>query len=215
MELARHNMVEQQIRPWEVIDPRVLDLIARAPREDYVPAAFRNLAFADMEIPLGRGQTMMAPKIEARLLQALEIGSKDKILEVGTGSGYLTSLLATLGGQVISVEIDAELSREAAAKLAAHGVKNVTLEVGDAANGWDKHAPYDVVVLTGSLPALPEALRASLTVGGRLFAVVGESPVMTARLVRRLGVNDWADTALFETELPRLANIRTTPKFVF
>jgi protein-L-isoaspartate(D-aspartate) O-methyltransferase len=215
MELARHNMVEQQIRPWEVLDARVLELIARAPREDYVPAAFRNLAFADMEIPLGRGQTMMAPKLEARLLQALEIGPKDKILEIGTGSGYLTSLLAVLGGQVFSVEIDTELSREAVARLAAHGVKNVMLEVGDAANGWDKHAPYDVIVLTGSVPVLPEALRASLAVGGRLFAVVGESPVMQARLVRRLGANEWSDTALFETDLPRLVNAKSTPKFVF
>jgi protein-L-isoaspartate(D-aspartate) O-methyltransferase len=193
----------------------VLDLIARAPREDYVPAAFRNLAFVDMEIPIGHGQVMMAPKLEARLLQALEIGSKDKILEVGTGSGYLTSLLAALGGQVISVEIDADFSREAAAKLAAHGVKNVTLEVGDAANGWDKHAPYDVIVLTGSVPALPEALRANLAAGGRLFAVVGESPVMEARLIRRLGANEWSDTALFETDLPRLVNVKPTPKFVF
>lgn len=215
IELARHNMVEQQVRPWEVFDQRVLELIARAPREDYVPAAYRNLAFVDMEIPLGHGQLMMAPKIEARLLQALEINPKDKILEVGTGSGYLASLLAALGGQVVSVEIDAGLSREATTRLAAHGVKNVTLEVGDAVNGWDKHAPYDVIVLSGSVPVLPETLRAGLAVGGRLFAVVGESPVMEARLVRRLGASEWSDTALFETDLPRLVNAKTPPKFVF
>jgi protein-L-isoaspartate(D-aspartate) O-methyltransferase len=215
IELARHNMVEQQIRPWEVADPRVLELLARAPREDYVPTAYRNLAYADLNIPLPHGEVMMAPKIEARLLQALELGPRDKVLEVGTGSGYLTSLLAALAGHVVSVEIHEDLSGEAARRLAAHGVTNVTLEVGDAAGGWGRHAPYDAIVLTGSVPTLPDALRANLAPGGRLFAIVGESPVMSARLVRRLDNGQWIETALFETDLPALANHGPAPRFVF
>jgi protein-L-isoaspartate(D-aspartate) O-methyltransferase len=208
-------MVECQIRPWDVLDQRVLDLIARAPREDYVPAAYRNLAFADMAVPLPHDQVMMTPKIEARLLAALEIAPTDKILEVGTGSGYLTSLLAALGKHVYSVEIFSDLSQEAGARLAAHGVTNVTLEVGDAAAGWKQHKPYDVVVLTGSLPILPDAFRESLAHDGRLFAIVGQSPVMEARLIRRLGKDGLSDYSLFETVLPPLINARAPSRFVF
>lgn len=215
IELARHNMVEQQIRPWEVIDSRVLDLLARSPREDYVPGQYRNIAYADLNIPLSHGEAMMPPRIEARLLQALDIGPRDKVLEVGTGSGYLTSLLASLAGHVVSVEIHEDLSAEAARRLAAHGVKNVTLETGDAVNGWNKHAPYDVIVLAGSVPVLSDSLRANLAVGGRLFAIVGESPVMTARLVRRLDSEHGDDVSLFETDLPALSQVRPMAGFVF
>lgn len=215
MELARRNMVLQQVRPWEVIDDRVLDLMARAPREDYVPAAFRNLAYVDMNIPLGDGQAMMQPKIEARLLQELDIQPKDRILEVGTGTGYLTSLLAQLGGHVYSVDSKAGYTAAARERLKAHTIQNVTLETGDALNGWDAHAPYDVIVVIGSLPAIPEALRAQLAPHGRLAAVVGRSPVMEAKLVRRVDGNNFSEVALFETDLPRLANAQDPATFVF
>ncbi len=212
---ARHNMVEQQIRPWEVLDQRVLDLVSCAPREDYVPEPYRRLAFADMNIPLGHGQVMMTPKLEARLLQELEIKPEDKILEIGTGSGYVTSLLATFGRHVYSVEIIPEFKTEAERKLSAHGIRNVTLEVGDGANGWDRHQPYDVILITGSLPELPDGFRRSLAPGGRMIAIVGESPVMEATLMRRLDSDNWSETSLFETDLPPLINAKRPEVFVF
>jgi protein-L-isoaspartate(D-aspartate) O-methyltransferase len=214
LETARFNMVEQQIRTWDVLDQRILDLVAQAPREDYVPPAYRNLAFADMNIPIGHHQTMMQPKMEARLLQELEIKSSDKILEVGTGSGFLTSLLATLGKQVYSVEFYPDFSRAALDVLAQHGHKNVTLEVGDAATGWDRHGPYDVIVLTGSVPVLPESFKQSLVSGGRLFAVVGKAPAMDAIVIQRVG-NGFSERSVFETVLPALVNAKAPVTFDF
>jgi protein-L-isoaspartate(D-aspartate) O-methyltransferase len=215
LDVARRNMLESQVRTWDVIDERVLELVARAPREDYVPAAYRNLAFVDMNIPLPHGQVMMAPKTEARLLQALALKPTDRVLEIGTGSGSLTALLAGLGAHVTSVEIFEDLSREAAARLAAHGIGNVTLEVGDAASGWSKGGPFDVIVLTGSVPVLPGAFREALAPGGRLFAIVGESPVMEARLIERLDGGNFRETSLFETDLPALVNAKGPARFVF
>jgi protein-L-isoaspartate(D-aspartate) O-methyltransferase len=214
IEQARYNMVEQQIRTWDVLDPRVLELVAHAPREDYVPAALRQLAFVDMNLPLAHDQVMMQPKVEARVLQALEIKPSDKILEIGTGSGFLTSLLAGLGRHVHSVDVFPDFARAALEQLARHGHKNVTLEVGDAAAGWDRHAPYDVVVLTGSVPLLPPAFTSCLAPGGRLFAIVGQAPVMEALLVRRVA-NGCSEVSLFETELPALVNAKAPAKFVF
>jgi protein-L-isoaspartate(D-aspartate) O-methyltransferase len=214
VELARHNMVESQVRTWDVTDARVLALLARAPREDYVPAPYRALAYVDMAIPLGHGQTMLHPKLEARLLQALAIRPQDKILEVGTGSGYMTSLLAALGAHVVSVEIFPELAQEAARKLEAHGVKNVTLEVGDAANGWSRSAPYDVILLTGSVPVLPASFAESLAPHGRLLAIVGSSPAMEVRLLRRLD-GALSTTSLFETDVPPLVNAPAPSAFRF
>ncbi len=215
IERARFNMLEQQIRTWAVLDQRILDLVARAPREDYVPGIYRQLAFADMNIPLGHGQVMMQPKMEARLLQELEIHPSDKILEIGTGSGYLTSLLASLGKHVYSVEIVPELARTALERLAHHGHKNVTLNVGDAATGWDAQTPYDVIVLTGSVPVLPESFKQSLAPNGRLFAVVGYSPAMEAKIVRRVDANGLREVSLFETDLPALVNAKAPAKFIF
>lgn len=215
LDVARHNMLESQVRTWDVIDERVLELVARAPREDYAPAAYRNLAFVDMNIPLPHGQVMMAPKTEARLLQALALKPADHVLEIGTGSGSLTALLAGLAAHVTSVEVFEDLSREAAAKLAAHSIRNVTLEVGDAAGGWSKGGPFDAIVLTGSVPVLPAAFREALAPGGRLFAIVGESPVMEARLIERLDGGNFRETSLFETDLPALVNARAMPRFVF
>ena len=215
LERARFNMVEQQIRPWEVLNQHVLDLIAESPRDEYVPPEYRNLAYADMRIPLGHGQVMMSPKMEARLLQELGIDKTDRILEVGTGSGYMTSLLAALGAHVYSVEYFEDLKQSAAQKLAEHGVENVTLETGDAAAGWDKYQPYDVILITGSTPVLPEGFKQSLAEGGRLIAIVGRSPVMEVRLLQRLDENSWAETALFETDLPPLIHAEEPEKFVF
>ena len=215
VEQARYNMVEQQVRPWDVLDQAVLDLFARSPREDYVPDPCKNMAYADIEIPLGHGQVMLNPRMEGRILQALDLRPADKALVVGTGSGYLVSLLAQLCKEVVAVDSNGDFTAMAQKNLAAHGINNVTLETGDAARGWDKGAPFDAIVLTGSTPVLPDSIRESLALGGRLFAVVGQAPVMEARLIVRTGPQSWTESDLFETELPPLDNAVQTPKFEF
>lgn len=215
LEIARFNMVEQQIRPAEVLDPRVLDLIAELPREDFVPDEYRNLAFSDVNIPIGHNQTMLKPIQEARFLQALNLQPTDKVLEIGTGSGFMTAMLAKLAAQVISVEIIPELAERAKAKLAAHNITNVTVESGDAAQGWDKHAPYDAVVVTGSLPILPASFKTQLAINGRLCVTLGKAPVMTVYLITRVGEQQWAEEALFETLIPTLQNAQQPDAFVF
>jgi protein-L-isoaspartate(D-aspartate) O-methyltransferase len=215
VERARFNMVEQQIRPWDVLDPAVLDLLMRVHREDFVPPQHRSLAFADLEIPLGHGETMLAPKLEARMLQELDLRAEDAVLEVGTGSGYMTALLAGLARHVYSVDLVPEFTREAAPRLAAAGIRNVTLETGDAARGWDKHGPYDAIVLTGSVPVLAESFQQSLKPGGRLLAVVGVAPVMQARLVTCAGNNAFRSVVLFETCIAPLKNAPQLQRFVF
>ena len=215
VERARFNMVEQQIRPWEVLDQEVLDLLFAVRREEFAPAQYRSLAFVDTEIPLGHGEKMLAPKIEARMLQALAVKPGDRVLEVGTGSGYMTALLAKRGAHVYSVEIIPEFSAQAAAKLEAYGITNVTLEVGDAARGWDRHAPYDVIVLTGSVPVLADAFERSLNPGGRLLAVIGEAPAMEARLITCTAPDTYNSIGLFETCIPALRNAPQPERFVF
>ena len=215
IEQARFNMIEQQIRPAEVLDPRVLDTIAATPREDFVPEAYRELAFSDLNIPISDSETMMKPIMEARLLQALDILPNEKVLEIGTGSGYFTALLAKLGQHVDSVEIDPELLKQAQARLDAHGIRNVTLMEGDAARGWDEGGDYDVIVITGSLPSLPDSYRKKLKVGGRLLAILGTPPVMEATLITRTADDQWNNQALFETELPALKNAEQPQGFVF
>lgn len=215
VERARFNMVEQQIRPWDVLDPAVLDLLMRVHREDFVPPQHRSLAFADLEIPLGHGETMLAPKLEARMLQELDLRPEDAVLEVGTGSGYMTALLAGLARHVYSVDLVPDFTREAAPRLAAAGIRNVTLETGDAARGWDKHGPYDAIVLTGSVPVLAENFQQSLKPGGRLLAVVGSAPVMQARLVTCAGNNAFRAVTLFETCIAPLKNAPQLQRFVF
>ncbi|HYC48273.1 MAG TPA: protein-L-isoaspartate O-methyltransferase [Burkholderiales bacterium] len=214
-ERARFNMVEQQIRTWEVLDQRVLDLLFRVPREHFVPAEYRALAFVDMEIPIGHGEKMLQPKLEARMLQELTITGTDRVLEVGTGTGYMTALLAALGAHVYSVDIVPEFTTGARARLTSHGVTNVTLESGDAARGWDQHAPYDVILLTGSVPLLPERFKSSLAAGGRLLAVVGEPPVMQAQLITRVAEGAYNTVGLFETCIAPLRNAPQREKFVF
>jgi protein-L-isoaspartate(D-aspartate) O-methyltransferase len=214
IEQARFNMVEQQIRTWEVLDQRVLDVMAEVPREDFVPAAYRNLAFADTCIPLDHGQTMMLPRVEARMLQALRVTPADRILEVGTGSGFVTALLARLGGQVISIEIHEALSNSARQKLDAHAIENVELHTGDGSRGWEQSAPYDVIAVTGSLPVPEERFRSSLAVGGRLFIVVGQEPAMEALLINRNSETQWSTDCLFETVLAPLAGVAEPERFV-
>lgn len=208
-------MVEQQIRPWEVLDQDILDLLYAVPREEFVPAQYRNLAFSDMEIPLGEGERMWAPKIEARALQALAVQRTERVLEVGTGSGYLTALLAHRAAHVYSVEIRPSLAEFGRANLARHGRTNVTLEVGDAACGHPKHAPYDVIVLTGSTPLVPQSLLDEVTPGGRLFAIVGEPPVMTAKIFHCAARGAFRATEFFETMLAPLVNCVRPERFRF
>lgn len=215
IEQARWNMIEHQIRPWEVLDQEVLDLLYAVKREDFVPAAYRMLAFSDMEIPIGQGEYMWPPKLEARVLQELAIKPTDQVLEIGTGSGYFTALLARLAQHVYSVEIRPELKASAEANLRRAGVANVTLELGDAARDWTKHAPYDVIVLTGSTPVLPPQQLQQMKAGGRLFAVVGEPPVMAARLFNCAGEGRYSSVDLLETRIAPLANALQGERFSF
>ena len=208
---ARFNMVEQQIRPWDVLHQDILVLLEKLPRDEFVSENYKNLAYADMRIPLGHGQFMMEPKIEARILQALEVQTNEKVLEIGTGSGYLTALSASQAAHVTSVELHPELQLEAKQRLAAHDITNVTLETGDAATGWD--GKYDVIVITGSMPLMPEQYKQALNTGGRLFVICGDSPAMEARLITRLGENEFTDEALFETDLPALENAPQPDRF--
>lgn len=213
-EQARFNMVEQQIRTWEVLDPSVLDLLIKVRREDFVPAKYRNFAFTDMEIPLGHGECMLAPKLEARLIQEAEIHPTDRVLEVGTGSGYMAALMANLAQQVCTVEIVPEFSAQAKTKFAEHDIRNIVAEVGDAAQGWDAHAPYDAIVVTGSLPKLPPAFEHALAPGGRLIAILGDPPIMTVYRIRRTG-EGFSREGLFETSVKALRNALQPERFVF
>ena len=215
LEQARTNMVEQQIRTWEVLDQDVLDLLYVVPREEFVPQKHRALAFSDLEIPLGEGQRMWQPKMEARILQELAVRKTDRVLEVGTGSGYFSALLSHRAAHVVSVEINPTLAAFGRANLERHGADNVTLEVGDAARGWPAGAPYEVIVLTGSTPLLPNSLLEQLGPGGRLFAVVGEAPAMSARLVMSTGPGAGRSNDLFETVIAPLVNAERPSRFQF
>ena len=213
-EQARFNMVEQQIRTWEVLDQGVLDLLFVVRREDFVPPAYRALAFADLELPLPGGERMWAPKVEARVLQTLRLRHGESVLEIGTGSGYFTALLASRASQVTSVEIDPSLSAAAATRLAQHGFANAHCEVGDGAQGFG-NGLYDAIVLTGSTPLLPERFLAQLKPNGRVFAIVGEAPAMTARLVSWTAPGARTTTNLFETVVAPLKNAATPSRFKF
>lgn len=216
-ERARFNMIEQQIRPWNVLDPEVLKLLSVVRREDFVPAAHRELAFADLEIPIGSepGQTMLAPKIEARILQELSLKNTDTVLEVGTGSGYMAALLAAKAEFVYSVEINPALVDLARKNLQHAGIANVSVDIGDAAQGWSLYAPYDAIVLSGSTPVLPDALLRQLKIGGRLVAIVGELPAMQVQLVTRTDDDAFNTSVVFETVAAPLCNALQREKFVF
>lgn len=214
VDLARRNMVEQQIRPWEVLDTRVLAALSHVRRERFVPSGHEAIAFADLEVPIGHGESMMAPRVEARILQEVDLQPTDLVYEVGTGSGHLTALLARLGAHVTSAEIHDDFRLAAAARLAAEGIRNVTLLGGDSALAPLGDGAYDVIVLTGSTPELPGAFVRALRPGGRLFAVVGQLPVMRATLFRAQAGAVGAEI-LFETVLKPLVHAARAPRFRF
>jgi len=206
LDQARENMIEQQIRPWDVLDQRVLDALADIPREQFVSEAYRHIAYADVQLPLGHGEKMLNPNIDGRILQALAINTTDSVLEIGTGSGYLTACLSRLAGKVTSVERIPELHAVAAARL--RGYSNSTCLLQDAAAQWDAADAYDAIALTGSVQSLPDYYRRKLAVNGRLFAVIGkpDAPTMEALLMTRLTPDEWVKQSLFETHIPALHN---------
>jgi protein-L-isoaspartate(D-aspartate) O-methyltransferase len=214
-EIARFNMIEQQIRTWEVLDPVVLALLDSVPREQFVSAEQQGLAFADVELPIGFEQTMLSPKLEGRILQALQIKKSDKVLVIGTGSGYLTALLAKQAAHVHAVEVIPELSKIAAKRFEQNGIYNVTSVVADGATGYSLAAPYDVIVFCGSLSLYPKVAENMLNVGGRMFAVVGDAPIMQAMLTQRMSEGAAKCETLFETCLPALENAPQLNKFAF
>ena len=222
-ELARFNMIEQQIRPWDVLDADVLALLAAVRREDFVPAAYRSMAFVDTEIPLktsqGPAQSMLAPKVEARLLQELAVGKHERVLEVGAGTGFMAALLGHQAQQVLSLEIDAELAAFATGNLRRAGSSNVSVRHADGSNGCPGEAPFDVIVLSGSVPQVPPALFDQLKPGGRLVAIVGQLPIMRAVLYTRSAGSptDGAigSVELFDTVAPRLTGFEEPSRFHF
>ncbi len=215
IEQARFNMIKQQIRPWDVLDAGVLSLLAVVKREDFVPAAFRALAFVDTEVPLPGGQQMLVPRVEARLLQELKVARHEKVLEIGTGSGFMAALLGHRAQRVFSLEILPELVSLATENLKRAGVMNVTVLAQDGAQGLPEEEPFDVILLSGSVAEVPATLLKQLKVGGRLAAIVGDEPVMRAQLISRVGENDFSTRDLFDTVAPRLSGFVAHSAFVF
>jgi protein-L-isoaspartate(D-aspartate) O-methyltransferase len=214
VERARSQMIDQQVRAWEVLDENVLGVLASVPRERFVPQAYREVAFADTNIPLGHGQCMLAPKIEGRILQALALRREDAVLEVGTGSGFFAACLARLAGRVRSLEFFPDLAQDAARALASLPAANVTVETADATR-LDDSVLYDAIALTASLPVYDPRFERALRPGGRLFVIVGQAPVMEARLVRRVTDEQWVSEALFETVIPPMINAPGPDAFRF
>ncbi len=214
IDFARQQMIDQQVRAWTVLDEGVLGVLSAVPREAFVPKAYESLAFADMEIPLGHGEHMMTPTVEGRVLQALELGENDDVLEIGTGSGFLTACLATLASTVTSVDIHEGFVRDAGRKLADAGIENVDLRTLDATRNLPAER-FDAIAVTGSIETFDPRFVDALRPGGRLFVVVGAKPVMEARLVRRTGDADWTSEALFETSLGPLVHGSLPPQFEF
>ncbi|MGD8616145.1 MAG: protein-L-isoaspartate O-methyltransferase [Gammaproteobacteria bacterium] len=214
IEQARFNMIEQQIRPWDVLDDQVLHVISDTPREQFVPERYGALAFSDISVPLDHGEVMMPPKLEGKLLQSLSLTPTDSVLEIGTGSGYLCACLARLAGRVHSVDIHEDFVEQAAGKLESQGIGNVTLEAVDAAGGWS-NGGFDAIAVTGSLPVLHEGFHTALKPGGRLFVIVGRPPIMQALLITRVGEQEWNQESLFETSVPALRNAPQPEAFTF
>jgi protein-L-isoaspartate(D-aspartate) O-methyltransferase len=221
VERARFNMIEQQIRPWEVLDPAVLALLTIVRREDFVPEAYRSLAFMDTEIPLpvlegaATQESMLAPKVEARLLQELMLAPHESVLEIGAGSGFMAALLAHRARHVLTLEIRPDLARFASANLKRAGIQNVTVRELDGSGGLPGEAPFDAIVLSGSVASLPSTLLEGLKIGGRLTAIVGEQPVMRAVRVTRTGEHGFSSVDLFDTVAPRLHGFDEPSRFQF
>ena len=214
---ARFNMIEQQIRPWEVLDPQVLELLSVVRREDFVPLAHQALAFVDMEIPTGSapGQVMLAPRVQARMVQDLALKKTDKVLEIGTGTGFTAALMAHQADQVLSLEIDAALAAQASANLQKAGVSNVKVRNADGSQGAAAEGPFDAIALSGSVAEVPQALLDQLAVGGRLIAIVGEEPMMRASLITRIGPNSFVTAQPWDTNAPRLSGFTQPSSFHF
>jgi len=213
--LARFNMVQQQVRPWDVSDKRVLDLLSTIPREQFLPKALHALAYSDTLLPIGCNQVALSPKIAARILQAVNPNAQNSILEIGTGTGYLTALLAQLAKKVTSIEIIPDLKNQAQKNLDFLGIHNVSLELGDGSNGWATGAPYDIIVITGTLPIIPVSFRNQISNHGRLFAFVGKPPVIKAVLLTRIKQDHFQEKVLFETLIPPLINGSKLTQFQF
>ena len=215
IEQARFNMIEQQVRPWNVLDGEVLSLLAEVKRENFVPAAYQGIAFADLEVPLGHGQAMLAPRLEARLLQDLAVQKTDKVLEVGTGSGFMAALLGARAQRVLSLELVPELVSMARDNLQRASVGNVDVRQADGSQGAAADGPFDVIVLSGSVAEVPQALLQQLKVGGRLAAIVGEEPVMCATFITRTSDTNFRTTKPWDTIAPRLQNFAEHSRFSF
>ena len=217
IEQARRNMIEQQIRTWEVVDPDVLQTLVAVRREAFVPRAYQALAFVDTDIPLPQGENMLSPKLEARLLQEAGVQSHESVLEIGAGSGYMAALLAHHAKQVVTVEIEPELKALAEKNLASYGVGNVSVLQGDGARGWTGSGSqaFDVILLSGSLPIMPDAFLHQLSIGGRILAVIGEAPVMSACMITRVSDDAWDTVKLFETSIKALRNAEKPSAFRF
>ena len=215
IEQARFNMIEQQIRPWNVLDQDVLDLLHIVKREGFVPVAYQNLAFADVEIPLPGGEAMFTPKVEARIVQEIAVKKHENVLEIGAGAGYMAALLAHKARHVTTVEILPETKALAEHNLTRAGVANVTVELGDGAQGWEQGAPYDVIVVSGGLPVLPEALLKQVKVGGRLAVILGDAPAMSFNIVTRVSETAYDTVKVFETNVKTLSGAQTPSRFQF
>lgn len=218
LQQARSNMIEQQVRPWDVLDQRVLDVLSEIPRETFLAAEYSGVAYSDFALPIGHGQKMLKPTIDGRLLQSLLLEVTDTVLEIGTGSGYLTSCLARLSAHCDSIEIIPELYNDAATRLSTLGVSNVTLKQQDAAEEWDARDAYQAIAFSGAVPAIPDFYKQKLAVGGRLFAVVGDlsQPTMDARLMTRISEIEWLTESLFETRIDPLVHFDSNrPSFIF
>lgn len=212
---ARHNMIASQVRTWDVSNPKVLDLMETLPREDFTPDGFKHFAYTDMALPLGNGQSVLPPKEQGRILQALNIQPHEKVLEICTGLGYLTALCAQMGAKVVSVDINPALQKEAQKNLAAHRISNVECVCADASVGFASDEPFDVILITGGLPALPAAYKEILNPGGRIFAIIGKAPAMQATLFTYLGDNAWQETVVYETVVPMMQHASIEKEFDF
>ncbi len=210
---SHYNMIEQQVRPSDVLEPRVLDALATVMRKDFVADDFVSLAYADTQLPIGFGQTMLSPVVEGRFLQAIDIQPQEQVLEIGTGSGYFTALIAQLAGQVTTVELIAELSEQAQQKLS--NIENIAFHIGDAAQGWDFPDRVDVIIATAAFVDVPDRYKQTLKVGGRMLAVVGIAPAMTAQIIRRTAEREWETETVFETVIPAMINAEPKPEFKF